>query len=77
MGEARAAYRQLLRVIGRHISAVEKNPWKQYARSQFRLSAAKADPAQARGQLQLAQDYALLVSSVQEHKVCAPLEVQY
>ena len=69
--EARAVYRLLLRAVDRNItSATGNTAWRQQVAAEFRRGAgAAADPAAAAAALQLARDYAFLITSVREHKV--------
>ncbi len=60
----------LLRAVDRNITYATRNPlWRNFVASEFRKHRGEADPARVEQQLQLAKDYAFLITSVKEHKV--------
>lgn len=68
--EARQVLRTLLRAIDRNITGITGNKqWREFARLEFRRGTALADAAERQAVLQVAKDYAFLITSVRYHKV--------
>ena len=66
----RAAYRQLLRAVDKHVTAVRgNNLWRDAVRDGFRAGAAAG--AETEDALRRAEDLAFYVNSVNEHKARA------
>ena len=69
---ARAAYRQLLRAVERHVTRVSGNGvFRDALRSEFRAQRALRDPAAVAAAVARAEDAAFYVASVNEHKARA------
>lgn len=65
--EVQRAYRHLLRVVGKRVSLVERDPaWRDLLSAEFRKPVDGDVPAR----VQLAYDYAFLIDGVHEQKVC-------
>ena len=70
---ARAAYRQLLRAVSRHVTSVSGNGlFRDALRAEFRAAAAQRDPAAVAAAVRRAEDAAFYVTAVNEHKARAP-----
>ena len=69
MAKARSAYRALVRAIHRHLSTKSDSQWQQYARAEFSKHNLDWSPQELDKQLQLAEDYTLLINSIRDHKV--------
>jgi hypothetical protein len=72
---ARAAYRALLRAVARRLTAVNGNTvWRDAVHAQFRAGAAERDPAAAAAAIARAEDMALMINAVNDHKARAAHE---
>lgn len=75
MSEARQALRRVLRAVDQHLTSVNGNKqWRNHILKEFRRASATDSPELQRQKLQEANDYAHLVSSVQEHRVRLDLQ---
>ena len=73
---ARAAYRQLLRAVSRHVTSVSGNGlFRDALRAEFRAAAAQRDPAAVAAAVRRAEDAAYYVTAVNEHKARAPVRL--
>lgn len=76
MSEARSALRLLLRAVNRSItSAKGDTKWREFVVAEFRRrldggGEGAAAAAQQAAAAQVARDYAFLLNSLREHKVC-------
>jgi hypothetical protein len=69
---ARAAYRQLLRAVARHVTSVSGNGlFRDALRAEFRAAAAQRDPAAVAAAVRRAEDAAFYITAVNEHKARA------
>lgn len=67
---AREAYRHLLRTVDSHITRVNGNTqWRDHIRTLFRAHSGESSAEDGTKKIELAEDYAFLVNSVQEQKV--------
>lgn len=74
--EARHVLRQLLRSIDRNLTSVAGNTqWRDYVLQQFRDNAHVMDSVKRQQGLQLAKDYAVLISNIAHHRVSAGVHV--
>jgi hypothetical protein len=69
MSAPRAAYRALLRAVTKRLTLVSGNTlWRDAVRSEFRAAAAERDPVAAAAAVARAEDLALSINAVNEHK---------